>query len=408
MNVILDISRFISRAHLPFDTGIDRVERAAILDALARFHNAYFVGRVGKKYVLLNHKEMQSFVKLERSQQWPKVQGTDLFRLKLTVDQRRVRTGLRDIGVAALALDEIKSKLTDLNSKACHYLNFGHSNLNSVFFNVMHRTGARSISVFLHDVIPMDFPQYCRADKIASFKSGFDCAAKYADHIFCNSNYTSKRIEHYITEEGDRPDIQKMSLVSPMLNTANLTPRRLNDRPTFAMLGTIEPRKNLGFLLDVWDDLGLTRIANEMPNLIILGKRGWESDEVLARLDEAIETGFVFELSNLNDTAIQEYLINCHALLFPSHVEGYGLPAQEALLLGVPVIGSNIPVFQELFEGSAELLPTKNTDAWINKIEAMMQAPTRSVEAKQLLSKSSSWTVFFDNLYKNPCFEQLF
>ena len=401
MTLLLDISRFISRAHLPFDTGIDRVERAAILDGFNRYQDPHFLARIGRGYVILNRSEMTDFLDMERTQLWPKVRGLDQFRLKLAHPQRQVRTGLRELGVKQFALDDLDKVIKQEKLAPFHYLNVGHTNLGEKLFQFLSGAGAYKLSVFIHDVIPIDFPQYCRSDRIVSFKKNFENVIQNCDSIFCNSRYTSDRIAHHAKEMGKNPIITVIDLVSPAIDPAAINSDHRHERPTFAMLGTIEPRKNLSFVLDIWDDFSLTKMPEQMPNLLLMGKRGWETPEVLARLDAAIADGFVSEMVDLDDQSVQQSLSSCHALLFPSHAEGYGLPAQEALALGVPVIASNIPVFRELFGGKSTLLDTDSTDNWIAAIEHAMRTPRPAIST----SKKSSWTIFFDRLYNNPVAE---
>ena len=57
--------------------------------------------------------------------------------------------------------------------------------------------------------------------------------------------------------------------------------------PYLLCLGTIEPRKNIGFLLDLWEGMAERFPASEMPHLVIAGRRGSASDDVLARLESS-------------------------------------------------------------------------------------------------------------------------
>lgn len=398
MNVVLDISRFISRAHLSFDTGIDRVERAAIYDAIDRFENPHFVGRTGKKFVFLNKTKMIAFLEMESENNWPNASGSDRLRLKLSLQQRCVRTGLRNIGANAFSIGEFDTHFALETLKPFTYLNLGHANLGNPFLTAMRRAGASKIVTFIHDVIPLDFPEYCRADKVKSFENSFYNVIQHSDQVFCNSNYTATRIITYLKGSEKKPNINPIQLVSPAIDTSQISPIKLNGRPTFVMLGTIEPRKNLSFLLDIWDDLELFKMPDEMPNLLIIGKRGWESSATLSRLEDAIAAGFVFERNDLSDEMVRAHLLASHGLLFPSHVEGYGLPAQEALAMGVPVLASDIPVFDELFKDRASLLAANDLDVWIKEIETKM----KSLDRKKISAPiNSSWVSFFDSIYLN-------
>jgi glycosyltransferase involved in cell wall biosynthesis len=150
------------------------------------------------------------------------------------------------------------------------------------------------------------------------------------------------------------------------------------ERPYFVSLGTIEPRKNHAFLLDLWQRLP----AAGRPRLLILGRRGWADAALFARIAAAAD---VEERGGLSDTAVAHLLLGARALLFPSLAEGYGLPVLEAAALGTPVICPPHPVFQELLSADAVYLPLSDTYGWLEAVMRLTRAaerwPTRAVPA---------------------------
>ncbi|MFA6219013.1 MAG: glycosyltransferase [Erythrobacter sp.] len=70
----------------------------------------------------------------------------------------------------------------------------------------------------------------------------------------------------------------------------------------------------------------------------------------------------------LDDAAIARLLAGAKALLFPSLAEGFGFPLIEALACKVPVIASDLPVFREIGQGIADLLPPGDQQAWRDAI----------------------------------------
>ncbi len=395
MSLLLDITRFVSRAHLSFDTGIDRVERAFILDTLERFENPRFIARLGRRFVVLDRQAMQVFLQHESTQNWPRVSGEDLFRLKLSKSQRRVRSALRKLGHTVSAVHSLPVAINGLNIGVFNYTNVGHSNLSKEFLTAIREAGARKISAFVHDVIPLDYPQYCRTDRIKPFAENMRNVMKYCDQVFCNSQYTADRISFHFDQT---PSLRVVHLASNSEFSAHDIPSKNFKRPTFVMLGTIEPRKNLSFALDIWEVLSTTIPASRMPNLAVIGKRGWEDSETLKRLDRA---AYVSELNDLADQEVLAHLSACTALLFPSHVEGFGLPIQEALSLGVPVIASDIPVFRELFADTATLLPIENPQVWVDFIQNVLLNPDRYSPSADYLNKTKTWNDFFVDIYTN-------
>lgn len=136
------------------------------------------------------------------------------------------------------------------------------------------------------------------------------------------------------------------------------------DRPTFVILGTIEARKNHLMLLQIWQRL-IQLLGPEAPRLQIVGQRGWECDQVFDLLDNSAHLRkAVVELSNCGDEALARHLASARALLFPSLIEGYGLPLIEALRAGTPVIASDLPALREIGEGVPDFLGPLDQAAW--------------------------------------------
>ncbi|MBN8829224.1 MAG: glycosyltransferase family 4 protein, partial [Sphingomonadales bacterium] len=160
-------------------------------------------------------------------------------------------------------------------------------------------------------------------------------------------------------------------------------PLPLPGRPYFVMLGTIEGRKNHLLLLAIWADLA-RRLGPAAPQLVIIGKRGWESEQAVDMLErsDAIR-GHVIELSRCEDALLAAYLRGARALLFPSFVEGYGLPLVEALACGTPVIASDLEVFRELAGDIPEYLSPVDGLGWARAVEDYA-APQSARRAAQL------------------------
>jgi len=110
------------------------------------------------------------------------------------------------------------------------------------------------------------------------------------------------------------------------------------------VVGTIEPRKNLGLLLRALEHPGVARAG---IHFVVIGRRGWLADQALAALrpdarDRVTFTGFVSEFVKYRLLRHAEFLV------FPSMYEGFGIPAVEAMSLGKPVLASMSSAFPEV------------------------------------------------------------
>ena len=151
----------------------------------------------------------------------------------------------------------------------------------------------------------------------------------------------------------------------------------------FVVVGTIEPRKNHAFLLDIWEDLG----ANA-PTLLICGSRGWNNDAVFARLDALPADSPIRELPDLNDAALAYVMARANGMLFPSIVEGFGLPPAEALSLGTRVLCNDLAVLREILGEKAIYASISDRYLWKNIIETWMHAPQKAQKTEGFTAPS--------------------
>ena len=121
-------------------------------------------------------------------------------------------------------------------------------------------------------------------------------------------------------------------------------------RPTFLMVGTIEPRKAHSIALEAFERLWLEGVD---VNLLIIGNVGWDTKLLRARLEAHPEAERrLFVRSGLSDGALRAAYGAATALIMTSYLEGFGLPVVEAGHLGCPVILNDIPVFREVGHGA--------------------------------------------------------
>lgn len=120
----------------------------------------------------------------------------------------------------------------------------------------------------------------------------------------------------------------------------------LASRPTFLVVGTIEPRKGQMQTLLAFELLWAQGVD---ANLVFVGQHGWNIELLVNMLDTHAELGKkLFWLKGVSD----EYLDNVYAasscLIAPSEGEGFGLPLIEAAQNKLPILARDIPVFREV------------------------------------------------------------
>jgi glycosyltransferase involved in cell wall biosynthesis len=165
---------------------------------------------------------------------------------------------------------------------------------------------------------------------------------------------------------------------------------RAKQRPYFVAVGTIEPRKNILMLLNIWRRLAVRRNP-QMPHLFLVGRRGWDIASEAAMLDRCIHLApHVTECSAMTNVELETLLIGSKGLLFPSFAEGFGLPLIEAAGLGIPIIASDLAVFREIVSENVEFIDPLDANAWE---ESIMRAidPPKKLPAPRLREGFCDW-----------------
>ena len=151
-----------------------------------------------------------------------------------------------------------------------------------------------------------------------------------------------------------------------------------------AVIGTLEPRKNLILLLRALEHPG---VRDSDLRFVVIGPRGWLLDEFLERLrpsdrSRLILTGFVSEFIKYRLLKHAEFLI------FPSIYEGFGIPAVEAMSLGKPVMAARTSSFPEVIGKGGVYFDPFSVDEFASAL-ADMDRPSRLTElGRRALARS--------------------
>lgn len=247
------------------------------------------------------------------------------------------------------------------------YFNVGHTGLDDPALPGWIKRNAVRAIYLIHDLIPLTHPQYCRAGEQEKHARRMTHALDSASGIIANSEDTRGQLERFASSNGRSMPPTVVAWLSGQTAPPSVTPVRL-ERPYFVTVGTIEARKNHLMLLRVWDDLVEAK-GGKAPILVVIGGRGWEADEAIARLDNLgpLQTS-VQEVRDCNDRQLAAWIAGSRALLMPSFVEGFGLPVVEAFELGIPVIASGLPVYREIVGAKPTYLDPGDVHAWTEAI----------------------------------------
>jgi glycosyltransferase involved in cell wall biosynthesis len=146
--------------------------------------------------------------------------------------------------------------------------------------------------------------------------------------------------------------------------------------PTFATVGTIEPRKRHRLTLEAFERLWAMGRDYE---LVVLGGAGVEQGDLLVRLRELTATSRVRWIEWPDDDVVAEEIARASAMLFPSEGEGYGLPPLEALALGCPVVvAEDLPALEGLPSAGQIRLRAVTVDTLASAVETLADVGTNT------------------------------
>jgi glycosyltransferase involved in cell wall biosynthesis len=253
----------------------------------------------------------------------------------------------------------------------------------------------------VHDLLPLEFPEYVRLGHDARHIQRMTTVARFADAAIVNSAVTRDALQRFLDGFGRSLPVLVAPLgIDMVTDTAppDADPGRSAGAPYFVCVGTIEPRKNHLLLLNLW-----RRLASELgpaaPRLVLVGQRGWENEQVIDMIERSPAIrGLVEERNSLSDPAMARLLAGARATLVPSFGEGYGLPLVEALALGVPALCSDLPVFREVAGRVAEFLDPLDGPAWRAAIVdyARPDSPRRAAQCARIAAwRRPTWSEHF-------------
>jgi glycosyltransferase involved in cell wall biosynthesis len=286
---------------------------------------------------------------------------------------------------ACMALEEWRSTRRQLQRLALcagDQLVLLDSSWHGDFFPVVEGLKAHGVGVVsvIYDLVPLTHPQFCDPGLVKAFDAWLDWILRTADGYLAISRTVSDQLQAEIERRLGKDaagrcwhDHFRLGSDLDLAHlTANLDRRMLpvfsTDVPVYLVVGTIEPRKNHAYVLDAFDSLWARGCA---ARLCIIGKIGWKCDELVARIRTHVEFNQrLFLCNDIDDSSLAFAYQSARALLFPSFVEGFGLPVVEAMQRGLPVMASDIPVFREIGGEFVAYFDLQNPQSLVEKIVA--------------------------------------
>lgn len=215
------------------------------------------------------------------------------------------------------------------------------------------------VVIGIYDLLPLQLPHRFPDGVSEATRIWFQSVLAIADHLLCDSrsvaddvlafgNALVKTLAKPIRVDYFHPssDIGNSVPTTGLPGDAEAFLAGLVRRPTFLMVGTVEPRKGHRQVLDAFRHLWATGVD---VNLVIVGRQGWLVDDIVRAISESRENhGRLRWIQDASDDYLERLYRASSALIAASEGEGFGLPLIEAAARGLPLIVRDLPVFREV------------------------------------------------------------
>lgn len=199
-------------------------------------------------------------------------------------------------------------------------------------------------------------------------------------------------------------DIGNSAPTTGVPTEAEETLKALRFRPTFLMVGTIEPRKGYLQTLDAFDQLWREGVK---ANLVIVGHEGWMGQPENMRRDipqtvtllhsHPERNKRLFWLEGISDEYLEKVYAASTCLIAASYGEGFGLPLIEAAQHKLPIIARDIPVFREVAGEHAYYFDATSHEGLAQTVKRWLDQYQRGTHAK---SDGMQWLKWMESARK--------
>ncbi|MBM3129801.1 MAG: glycosyltransferase family 4 protein [Chloroflexi bacterium] len=196
--------------------------------------------------------------------------------------------------------------------------------------------------VTIHDLGQVHFPKAHPPLQRAYHNAAVWWSARAAAHLFADSESTRDDLTRFLRVPHEKISVvypaYDAQLYQPIRDAAVIEKTRAKYRigkDYVLTIGTIHPRKNYARLIEAF-----CKMQNANCELVIVGKRGWLSEEIFARAKISNLQSPISILDYVPASALPALISGARVFAFPSLYEGFGLPILEAQACGTPVVCS--------------------------------------------------------------------
>ena len=233
------------------------------------------------------------------------------------------------------------------------------------FLPRLHAAVAKRRVITIHDLTYKRFPQLVQKETLENLERQMMREIALADAIVCVSESTRRELLHFYDVDPARAVAIHSGLGKPASSEPldGLPPRYI------LFVSTIEPRKDLGTLIDAYERLRDSGAYD--GSLVVVGKVGWKSQELVPRL----RGRGIVHLDYVSAPQLATIYERAEVFVFPSLYEGFGFPLLEAMARGVPSIAARSSSLPEIGGDAALFFEPKDVDGLLAQLTRVLSDP---------------------------------
>lgn len=241
--------------------------------------------------------------------------------------------------------------------------------------------GRKSV-VTIHDVSFLRMPETTEAKNLAWLSAEIHNTAAKADAILTDSRFSAREICELLDVPPEKVFPVWLGLPKfgppPTAEAVAQTRKALGlAKPYLLMVGTIEPRKNIPFLVEIYEAL-----KDFDGDLVLAGGLGWKTGPTLRAISESPRKGGIKLLRHLGDAQLSALYAGAAAFVFPTRYEGFGFPPLEAMGRGAPVVAARNSSLPEVLGEAAEWVEGFDAENWAQKVRAVLGDAARAARLR--------------------------
>lgn len=297
----------------------------------------------------------------------------------------------------------IKSKIRDTHSSAYSIREL----IDKFYFkatfdkeiDIIHHTNNHAVEILdkpsvltVHDLSWIRYPEAHPKNRVVFLEKNFEKSLRNSHHIVTPTNFIKNELisEFSFTKNKTSSIWHGIDHINKPLKETCLIDKNLKFKKFILYVGTIEPRKNIKFLLKNY--FNLDKEFREKYPLVIIGDYGWGSNSYKAAIEEQIKSKKILWLKNVSDQELYNYTKQAALLVYCSRYEGFGFPPIEALANGTFSLVPRIEPFIETIDNYGDYYLNDNDEDFKNKIFEILNRENKIYAHQSKIKEKFKWS----------------